>query len=578
MSLRKLEYGSNANPGAFRGVIGELPDGSIGRVVDDSGTAFWHSDLNLRIIREISCDNGKEFTLMGTGAGDNKNTEFTMSAAETVSPKDFVLACRNAFGAKNRVGGLSFEDVQKITMDTKTDVRYLKRITAPTWSAEGIPLIPGMELDPDVEFQLSKYTPTHVYDGDIGKAKECLRHMLEFTSYSPMLIMGMIAAPVTARWFHNDRFGLSIFSTTQSFKTSTIIAFMSIYGVDFNDKVKLFKAGERSGTKNAPSAAAAGAGFLPWVYDNLKNVEGTKDIPTYIGLMQAVIEGSDKARLKLDGSERDSRAFLCTPIITGEIKPAEAATSGRINNLRFVKPTIEQMVHLTYIQEHLEDMPVIGYQWLLHLSKISAPDMKYFKEIKSKKFGELTAKHCVDAGRSSTTYAIFKVVWKMLGESVFGDVVAEYDEKFNASLDDMISYQNESVGEETEVERLLVGIKELMASQPSKFPKDEWARPGSNGTDSTPGTIGFIGIQCAEGVFVLPDMVLKALRDMGIFQQIPNKASMGQALAAKGCLKTDHGNQYTKKINTVVTRGWMITKGLFTDKYHRDIPAAPEYE
>lgn len=113
MSLRKLEYGSNANPGAFRGVIGELPDGSIGRVVDDSGTAFWHSDLNLRIIREISCDNGKEFTLSGTGTGDNKNTEFTMSAAETVSPKDFVLACRNAFGAKNRVGGLSFEDVQK---------------------------------------------------------------------------------------------------------------------------------------------------------------------------------------------------------------------------------------------------------------------------------------------------------------------------------------------------------------------------------------------------------------------------------------------------------------------------------
>ena len=43
MSLRKLEYGSNANPGAFRGVIGELPDGSIGRVVDDSGTAFWAS-------------------------------------------------------------------------------------------------------------------------------------------------------------------------------------------------------------------------------------------------------------------------------------------------------------------------------------------------------------------------------------------------------------------------------------------------------------------------------------------------------------------------------------------------------
>jgi hypothetical protein len=204
--------------------------------------------------------------------------------------------------------------------------------------------------------------------------------------------------------------------------------------------------------------------------------------------------------------------------------------------------------------------------------------MEYFKEVKSKKFSELTTKHCIDAGRSSTTYAIFKVVWKMLGESVFSDVVAEFDEKFNASLEDMISYQNESVGEETEVERFMAGLKELIASQPAKFPKDTWFRTGSNGTDSMPEHGGFIGIQCTDGVFVLPGPALKALRDMGVFQQIPNQASMGQALDAKGYLKTQHGHQYKKKIHGAGIRGWMITKGIFTDKLYRDIPAVQEEE
>ena len=72
--------------------------------------------------------------------------------------------------------------------------------------------------------------------------------------------------------------------------------------------------------------------------------------------------------------------------------------------------------------------------------------------------------------------------------------------------------------------------------------------------------------------------MLKALKDMGVFQQIPYKASMGQALDAKGYLKTQNGVQYKKRINKVGTWGWMITKGLFTDKYHRDIPAVTDDE
>ena len=242
------------------------------------------------------------------------------------------------------------------------------------------------------------------------------------------------------------------------------------------------------------------------------------------------------------------------------------------------KPTEDELVHLTYVQEHVADMPIIGYQWLLYLSKISAPDMEYFKEVRSKKFHELTTKHCVDAGRSSTTYAIFKVVWEMLKESVFGDVVTEFDDKFNTALDATIAHQNESVGDETEVERFMTGLRELIASHPAKFPKAEYFRKGTNYTDNIQERGGFIGVQYDDGVLVLPGPALKALKDMGIFVQIPSTQSMGQALAAKGYIKAQHGFMLKRRINAVPTSGWLITKGIFIDKLYRDIPAAQETE
>ena len=161
----------------------------------------------------------------------------------------------------------------------------------------------------------------------------------------------------------------------------------------------------------------------------------------------------------------------------------------------------------------------------------------------------------------------------MLCESVFGDVVAEYDEKFNEALDATIEHQNESVGDETEVERFMTGLRELMASQPAKFPEGKWFRKGTDCTDNIQDKGGFIGVQYDDGVFLLPDIALKALRDMGVFQQLPSKQSMGQALAAKGYIKTQHGFMVRRRINKHPIYGWLIIKGLFNDKLYRDLPA-----
>mgnify|MGYP001767826437 CR=1 FL=1 len=178
MNLQQLVY--KENPGIFKGVIGELPNGSLGKVIEDYGKAAWLSDLNLRITKEISCDGNKEFTLSGTGANSGKSIEFTISSADAVRPTEFAVACTNAIDVKDRVGGLTFETVKHLTTLTGTKTRHLKRITAPMWSDKGVPLIPGLELDPDVEFQLGQYAPALVYNGDISNAKECLRKMLDY--------------------------------------------------------------------------------------------------------------------------------------------------------------------------------------------------------------------------------------------------------------------------------------------------------------------------------------------------------------------------------------------------------------
>jgi len=103
-----------------------------------------------------------------------------MVASDLASPFKFKGALINAFGAENKVGSLTFEQVQRMSLH----IRHSKRIEAPCWDG-AMPLVPGVDLADDVEFKLNKKTPAEVYDGDIKAAKTCLRNLLGLHKYAP---------------------------------------------------------------------------------------------------------------------------------------------------------------------------------------------------------------------------------------------------------------------------------------------------------------------------------------------------------------------------------------------------------
>jgi hypothetical protein len=320
--------------------------------------------------------------------------KFTIPASSLADPRRFKAALINAFGAKNHIVGLNFEMVQKMSLNP----RLMQRVEVPTWK-ENIPLMPGVNLAENVEYKLSSMTPAAVYDGDFEIAKDGLRNLLGLHKYAPLLVTAILGAPAYARWHPNDRFGLGLRGGTGSLKTSTMQATMSIFGTGYAYKASLLKNGTRNASDVGVVEVCTAAGIMPQSYDNVKTVN-EKDRERYVGLVHTILEGREKQRGKKEGGLRESRIFLCTLIITGEVRPEEASTTARIVNLTWSRPN-ESM--LTSAQQHVAAMPVIGYYWLRFLSVMEQMSDD-FEEARKSKMGEFSAKHYVNPGRLATNY------------------------------------------------------------------------------------------------------------------------------------------------------------------------------
>jgi hypothetical protein len=408
----------------------------------------------------------------------------------------------------------------------------------------------------DVEFKLSDMTPAAVYDGDIVAAKDCLRNLLGLHKYAPILVTAILGAPAYARWHPNNRFGVALWGLTGSLKTSVMQATMSVFGTGYADKASLLK----NGTKNASDVSivevCASTGIMARNYDNVKTVD-KKDHERYVGLVHTVLEGREKLRGKKDGGLRESRVFLCTLIITGEIRPEEASTTARILNLPWSRPD-ESM--LTFVQQHVADMPVIGYHWLQFLSQTEQMSDD-FEESRRTKMGEFAAKHYVNPGRLATNYCLLVATWELLCRSPFAEIFLEYTDKFEKTLHEIIEDQGALVSEETEAARFLSGIKELVAGNPRLI-------QGKGSQDLSAGDyiIGrppkIIGKWTKEGLFLLPSETLAELEKVRIFTQKPSVDSLTKALHEKGALITDPDGKHLqpeRRINGVKLRGWLLS-------------------
>jgi hypothetical protein len=531
------------------GTVGILENGTVVQVVkkmqsDGSTIGFleWISDCAVHIHTETLAKDETEFCFTGVGANDKRPVKFVMPASALAEPKRFKAALINAFGAKNCVGKLTFEMVQSMSLDTK----FMKRVEVPTWD-RNVPLLPGVEIAENVEYRISPKIPAGVYDGDLQRAKECLQKLLKVHKYAPILIAAILGAPAIARWRKNDRFGLGLWGSTGTLKTTSALTAMGVFGIGYVEGPKL-KAGRGGSTLVGAMEVFAAAGFLPQIYDDVKTVD-TKDAQNYVATIHAVLEGEEKARGKKDGGLRDSREFNCIPIITGEVRPQEASTSARVLNLNWtdVNGTL-----LLEVQKEVSALPVVGYYWLRFLAETSFVLGKDFEAFRSQKMEEFLGAQYVNSGRLASIYTLMIGVWNLLEASPMGEVFKDAHDGFKAVLQEAIDIQGAVVGEETEIARFLSALEELLASNPGLIQSED-------GKKTIAGAI--IGKRMPDGLFLLPTETLNELGKIKTFNQQPTIDSITQALFNKGMLITDGDGQHMKKkvrFNGARPRGWYL--------------------
>lgn len=518
------------------GTLGLYKDGTIRRISQGEGDKKWHkwvSDCAMFIHTDTKSLNGvSEFTFVGRGAIDDRPVRFTMLATECASEQTFKGKILNEFGAKNLVGKLTFEMVQKMSIGTV--VR--ERVEVPYWKGN-IPMVPGVDLVKNVEYRLHPAIPALVYNGDIKLAIDEIRRLLQFHKFSPVVVCAVLGSIAVARWFPELRFFLAIWGITGTWKTTFILLSIAVYGIKYAEKPTL-KANNNGSTPVGAMETFVLTGILPLNYDNVKAIN-QKSGDNYISVVQMVCEGDNKARGAKDGGLREAEHFQTTPFVTGEIRPAEASTTARGLNIWWDEVDADLPV-LNEIQKHKETLPTVGYHWLRWLAgtkEVLCPD---FGTVRSKITTDLRSKGYTNPGRSATISTLMLGVWTMLEHSPFGEVFLEFHDKFVNGLDEVAKLNAAAVTEETEVVKFIDALQEIIATNPQiilgtapepLLDKSALDVPVGGRIKVKP-----IGKWLDDGIFLLPDSTLKEVFALKVFTQMPTISSLNQALDAKGWL------------------------------------------
>jgi len=522
------------------------------------------SDCAVRIDTETCCDDLTEFTFVGKGAMDGREVKFCMPAGDMALPYKFDVGVMNAFGINDK-GSMTYDICRKISLGTV----FMKRVEVPGWK-DNIPLIPGIEV-PGIEYKLSQKVPALVYDGDLVAAKKQLRNAMQIHASAPLVIAAILGSPVFARWFKKERFGLGIWGLSNSLKTSFVLAMLSMFGTGHNDEPAI-KSGTQSNTAYARTVITASLGWLPYCYDNVKTVNPV-DAMDYIQYINMVMEGSSKGQGTKDGKLKQTRIFSGTPLVTGEVRPQDAATTSRVPAIEWGGADADK---LREVQQNIELMPVLGYNWLMHLSTITTIDRAAFDQYQSIKMKEfIKAGHTV-AGRTATIYALLKLVWAMLEVSPLGEVFTEFEGAFVKALDALAVSQGSATKEETESQRFMNGLRQLIASNPALFL--------DRGRPQNDSTFPVIGKWMPEGLWLMPEKTLAELAKFKVFVQIPTAESMTAALDRDKLLRHQLSGQESRKtykasFGGTKLRGWYIimdTPDTIAEKDAADRKAAEE--
>ena len=397
------------------------------------------------------------FTVEGRGSKDGHVFKFDITGRDFSDKRKLKAALVAHFGARNRIGALTGDMIQSLTLD----VKKLTLIASPRWINDRL-AVPGLD-GTGFKFNLARRVPANLSTGDDERGLAALKLILDTwpTENAAILIAADLASPVCGRWFNGDRFGLALVGTTgRGLKTEALKHVMAIYGAGFLSEETLLRWGDGA-TTNAMLSIASSCGCLPTGIDNYKATH--RDGPSkFVSMVHTVLEGRERERLNRNAELRETREYASTLLVTGEDLPEEASTVARLLPVEWsTPPNLDKLTELQAIANHL---PAVGRLWCGHLSSVAELPMDAWKTSRSELVNVAKEAGAVNPGRIGTTIAIMKLVWMMALSSPLGEVLKNYTQSFEKGLVSLIQTTACAAEEATEASQFVDTLKELISS------------------------------------------------------------------------------------------------------------------
>jgi len=567
------------------GTIGVAEDGTVRKVVpkddkDDMETTGkkylkWISDCPTYVHTEIinkKCE--REFVLLGKGAKDQHEVQFTVTSAILADNKKFKTEIINAYGSANRVGQLDYETVQKMTCNTRL-VKQIgiawvdNNLVLPGWEPEGYQCV--------IDDRLCFNMPDNL---DLNAALRAHKSTLEtwgFEKTLPVHTM-MMGSPVLGGYYPEDRYGIMLQGITNSGKTQFAVESIAVYGADNLKKTSTFELSEDGDTIKYVLDKAEEAGPMPIIPDNFRPTK-KYGIAKLAGFIHNLLGGSSRGTMTQQHEARATVAYRTTPLLTGEDYPADTATGSRVMVSNWPKP--DWGLH----DKTLDDrycLPAIGRAWLLWLQ--TDDGQKFIQQIAAKfpekrsEYQDALNKDTPAANRVGQNLAYNWMIWEgMCQHPTLGPFYSQYKREYEDGIEKFLKSVAIETKKGSEAERIVEMMLDRLHRDLKLWKESLDYHMGYRDT--------VIGWDDAEHLYIFPDELMKQVGTLRLTQELSGEA-IGKQLFQLGYIERGDDGHTTKLKRYPGTKQgkrvwWFIKEAIgYTepDKLLSVPPATPQEE
>lgn len=507
--------GIKHNSVTIRGGKYAARNGQLLEIKNDGDTAKVIADFEAYITEEITTEKGERIYKIEARTRAGRPFTLDIEAEKFEEDRSLKAKIGAAAGAKSPVRtGMTRHLSAALKMLSK-DVDERRRFDRTGWTDGGF-LIHGRETD-DVEINLPRELPYATPENaNLAKGREALDAAIKSLGpeHTTPLVSFALIGPLARSIKYLKRHAFFIRGRTGSLKTSFAQVLMCLWGEDFLKDEKLLKWGEGM-THNAAIALAAKAHDLPIPFDNYKPSTGRGD-KDFINFIHMAVEGGEKARLNRNSELKERKELRCWPLCTGEDLPnTDAASLARLLTVEFAWQKGRANPDLTKAQELSGHLPAIGRAWI---DWLESEEGKQTAERANEDFPQLRTKWAdylrkkrpdmVNILRVASNLASNALTYKTAMECpAFGDVLQAHHDSYKRGILNTADEMGEYTTESLEAQRLLSGLKSLLAAGRISFPH----RLEASSRDEDEKRVGW---QDDQGYYLILDAAIEVVQDL----------------------------------------------------------------